>query len=259
MNILAFFAHPDDETMLAGGVLALLARAGAQVHYLCATRGDGGEAGEPPLCEHAELGDLREQELVCAVQALGGRSLTFLGYTDPDVGPEDTLYPYTDNLTLLAGQVAATIRQVGAEVVISHGSNGEYGHPAHVLTHQAARLAIESLHVEQPGRANPLLYTIGASFPEHPRKRLSNKDDPADLVLDVSSAVPAKTQAALCHRTQHALFVRRPSLEAGRQLTVPEVILSVESLHRAYPPADSDSDDPLITLLKPWITKTTLT
>ena len=43
MNILAFFAHPDDETMLAGGALALLAQNGAQVHYLCATRGEGGE------------------------------------------------------------------------------------------------------------------------------------------------------------------------------------------------------------------------
>jgi LmbE family N-acetylglucosaminyl deacetylase len=38
MNILAFFAHPDDETILAGGTLALLGMAGAQVHYLCATR-----------------------------------------------------------------------------------------------------------------------------------------------------------------------------------------------------------------------------
>jgi len=53
VNVLAFFAHPDDETMLAGGILALLSRGGAQVHYLCATRGEGGEVGEPPVCEPA--------------------------------------------------------------------------------------------------------------------------------------------------------------------------------------------------------------
>ena len=41
MNVLAFFAHPDDETMLCGGTLAILARHGAAVHYLCATRGEG--------------------------------------------------------------------------------------------------------------------------------------------------------------------------------------------------------------------------
>ncbi len=48
-TILTFFAHPDDETILAGGTLALLALLatlamhGAPVHYLCATRGGGGE------------------------------------------------------------------------------------------------------------------------------------------------------------------------------------------------------------------------
>ena len=86
MNILAFFAHPDDETLLVGGTLALLARQGLQVHYLCATRGEGGELGEPPQCTRQELGDVCEQEIVRAVQALGGRSLTFLGHVDPTIG-----------------------------------------------------------------------------------------------------------------------------------------------------------------------------
>ena len=98
MNVLAFFAHPDDETMLAGGTLALLARQGVQVHYLSATRGEGGEAGEPPLCSLEDLGQVREEELACAVAALGGSSLDFLGYTDPRVGPDDELYAYSDDL-----------------------------------------------------------------------------------------------------------------------------------------------------------------
>jgi len=59
VNVLAFFAHPDDETMMAGGALALLARSGARVHYYCATRGEGGETGEPPVCTIPELGDVR--------------------------------------------------------------------------------------------------------------------------------------------------------------------------------------------------------
>ena len=144
INILAFFAHPDDETMLNGGTLALLAERGAQVHYLCATRGEGGEVGEPPVCRIEQLGEVREKEMVCAVQALGGRSLTFLGYTDPRVGPDDQLFPFTDDVTYLAGQVAASIKQFRADAVISHGSNGEYGHPAHVLCHQAALAAVLS-------------------------------------------------------------------------------------------------------------------
>mgnify|MGYP000024927790 CR=1 FL=1 len=155
MNVLAFFAHPDDETMLAGGILALLAQNAFSVHYLSATRGEGGEVGEPPLCTREQLGQVREQELVCAVQALGGRSLTFLGYVDPTVGPGEELYGYTNNLTLLAGQVAASIRQIQPIAVFTHGSNGEYGHPAHILTHTAAHIAVESF-----GDSAPLLLSL---------------------------------------------------------------------------------------------------
>jgi LmbE family N-acetylglucosaminyl deacetylase len=247
VNILAFFAHPDDETMLAGGTLALLARKGAQVHYLCATRGEGGETGEPPICRPEELGEVREQELVKAVQALGGRSLTFLGYSDPRIGPGEELYPYTSNLTLLAGQIATSIRQFKIEAVITHGSNGEYGHPAHVLSHQAALIAVTSL-----GDQAPLLYSVAAIFPEHPLPRLANRDDPAHLVLDVSTALPQKEAAALCHRTQHALFVRRASQETGRPVSVTEVLTYLESLHRLHPPVEGTIDDALASLLTAW-------
>jgi hypothetical protein len=51
-----------------------------------------------------------------------------------------------------------------------------------------------------------------------------------------------KTEAALCHATQHALFVRQQSKEAGRALSVPEVILRVESLHRVSPPVEGSEE-----------------
>lgn len=248
MNVLTFFAHPDDETMMAGGILAILADRGAAVHYLSATRGEGGETGSPPLCSQAYLGTQREQELVCAVRALGGASLTFLGYTDPLVGPDNTLYPYTQDLTTLAGQVALSIREFAVDAVITHGSNGEYGHPAHVLTHQAARVAVESL-----GASAPLLYTVQAIFPAHPRPRLANPDDPADLVIDISTGIQRKLSAALCHRTQHDLFTRKTAEEVGHPVTVAESIrrVTLESLHRAWPPKDQASlSDPLVECLR---------
>jgi LmbE family N-acetylglucosaminyl deacetylase len=250
VNVLAFFAHPDDETMLAGGTLALLKRSGTRVHYLCATRGEGGEVGDPPVCEPDELGEVREQEMVCAVQALGGLSLTFLGYTDPRVGAEEELYAYTDNLTMLSGQVAASIRQFQPEVVITHGSNGEYGHPAHVITHQAAAIAVRSF-----GEDSPLLYTAAAIFDGHPKPRLANKDDHAHLVLDITAALEQKEQAAMCHRTQHALFVRRATQEAGRKVSVPEVIMHMEGLHRVHPPEEDGDpvDDQFAEALRPWM------
>jgi LmbE family N-acetylglucosaminyl deacetylase len=250
MNVLAFFAHPDDETMLAGGILALLAQQGVKVHYLSATRGEGGEVGEPPRCTIEELGQVREEELACAVSALGGSSLDFLGYTDPRVGPDEELYAYSDDLERVAQQVANAIRQVDAKAIFTHGVNGEYGHPAHILTHRAARQAIEAID-GQP----PMLYGVSAAFPEHPRPRLTNQDNPAHLVIDIGPAREQKTRAALCHRTQHALFLRRSSREAGRQLSIPEVIIPLEGLHRVLPPVSGELDDEIARLLRPWVHK----
>ena len=134
MNVLAFFAHPDDETMLSGGVLALLAEKGAKVHYLCATRGEGGEVGEPPLCSRQELGQVRQAEMECAVKALGGASLTFLDFIDPTVGVDNQVYAFAASPDKLAGLLTKKAHEVDAQAILSHGSNGEYGHPAHKLT-----------------------------------------------------------------------------------------------------------------------------
>jgi LmbE family N-acetylglucosaminyl deacetylase len=71
-------------------------------------------------------------------------------------------------------------------------------------------------------------------------------------VIDIEPVLEVKREAALCHRTQHALFVRRRSREAGRALTVEEVILKQESIRRAYPAAGDREDDRLLEHLSPW-------
>ncbi len=223
--------------MLCGGVLALLAARGARVHIASLTRGEGGEMGEPPLTDREHLGEVREAELVCAVQALGGKSLTFLGYIDPVVGPEDKLFAPEHNPVMLAGQIVNTIKQFEAEVVLTHGTNGEYGHPAHLLVNQMTLAAVASLQKEAETDNSlvlPSLYTFSANFLNHPYPRLANKDDNADLILDVSTRLDQKEAAALCHKTQNALFVRRRSKELGRQITVREALLPIEGLHRVF-------------------------
>ncbi len=244
MDILAFFAHPDDETIMIGGVLALLADAGVRVHYLSATRGEGGEVGEPPLCPPKNLGAYRSAELQCAVDTLGAHSLSFLDYVDPRTGPGEELFAFQADFSTLVDELIAHIRRWGAVAVVTHGSNGEYGHPAHLLVHQAALKAVISL-----GAAAPALYTVSPTFPEHPKPRLANLADPAHLVVDIRPALGRKVTAALCHRTQNALFVRRTSRKEGRPVTVPEVIMPLEGLHRAYPPVNGPLKDPLVELL----------
>ncbi len=245
MNLLVFFAHPDDETMLAGGTLALLQGQGARIHYLCATRGEGGETGTPPVCSREELGAVRSQELACAVEALGGGRLNFLPYADPLVGEGDTLYAFTDRIEELVDSLVNLLQAEKPDAVLTHGSSGEYGHPAHLLCHSAMLAAFKKLPAEKP-----FLYTFQAAFKGHPKPRTMNENDGAHLVLDVSQVLDKKLAATLCHRTQHALFVRRPSLAAGRTLSIQETLIGVESLHRVYPPVQSSLSDPLADLLR---------
>ncbi len=247
MKVLTIITHPDDETMFAGGTLALLAQAGAAMYYLCATRGEGGELGEPPVCPRERIGFHRERELASAIQALGGGHLEFLGYSDPLVSENGDLHPYTADFDGLVNRILAHIQAIQPDAILTHGANGEYGHPGHLLTHQAVRKAVETL-----GSEAPLLYTFCADFPNHPRPRHANPDNPAHLVLDVSSVMARKEKAAYSHRSQNALFVRRSSQRAGYRLTIPEVLLRLESLHRVHPPVKDRVDDELARILQPF-------
>lgn len=132
-------------------------------------------------------------------------------------------------------------------MIITHGSSGEYGHPAHKLTYSAIRKVNQVL-----GDESPIIYTFSAAFAEHPRPRLTNEEDSAHIILDITPVLQQKADAALCHISQHALFVRRSSIRAGRQLTVPEVVMKVEGLHRAYPPVNGKADDIVAEYLRPW-------
>ena len=243
--ILAAFAHPDDETILAGGTLAMLVDRGAKLHLLLATRGEGGELGEPPLTNRTGLGPTREQELRCAAKYMGIDSVLFLDYIDPVVGEDQNLHPFEADLETLADEIGTALQATQARVLISHGSNGEYGHPAHTFMHRACLLGLQTTL-----GAKAALYTIAANFPDHPRPRLANQDDPAHFVLNIKPWLPAKLKAAECHQTQRALFVRRASQEAGRPRSIEEVLMTVESLHRAWPPWATGVGDPLSQFLR---------
>ena len=72
-SVLAVVAHPDDETLAMGGLLAGLARCGAQVDVLCLT---SGEAALRHLgIEVQALADRRERELRRAARRLGVQSV----------------------------------------------------------------------------------------------------------------------------------------------------------------------------------------
>jgi LmbE family N-acetylglucosaminyl deacetylase len=228
VKILCVTAHPDDESVFAGGTLALLAQRGAEVGILCCTRGEGGEAGEPPLAARAELGALRSEELRRAARALGCATVDFLPFRDPDVGPDNALYAFAESVGEVVSQLEAFLTARKPDAVITHGSSGEYGHPGHLLAHQAC--------VESARRAGvPTLYSFSADHADHPRKKSANRNDPADFVVDILPAFERKLAAMACHQTQNALFVRKASADAGHSIPVRDVIRRLESFHRVFP------------------------
>lgn len=239
-SVLCVFAHPDDETILAGGILALLHTQGVQTHLICATSGEGGEIGDPPIVEdRRELGAARGEELRCAAEALGVSTLTLLGYVDPDIGPGEELRPFEAHFPTLVQQIAQLITERKTEAVLTHGPDGEYGHPAHRLLYQAARKAVVQHHPQA------LLYSVAATVPGH-EDHLWNASRTAHLALNITPWAEAKIAAMECHVSQHALFKRRRKLQ-----TVREALRRIESVHREWPPVhDGPPDDAFAALLR---------
>jgi LmbE family N-acetylglucosaminyl deacetylase len=231
-GVLFIGAHPDDETIMAGGTLAMLRTRGVPTHILCATDGRGGESGGVPGADTPdERARIRLEELRCAAIALGASNLTWLGYIDPIMGPDDQLFGFAADEETLAAQFAGIIREWDVDVVLTHGSDGEYGHPAHVQIHRAV------LRAAREHTPDVLVYGGCALVPTI-EDRLWNMHDRAHLALDITPWQDAKIAAMLCHATQHELFKRRRSLQ-----TVQEAIRLVEAFHRHWPPV-SESELP---------------
>jgi LmbE family N-acetylglucosaminyl deacetylase len=201
-TILAVTAHPDDETMAAGGTLAMYAQKGHTVYILATTRGEGGEVGEPPAATREELGATREAELRAAAQILGVREVFFLPFVDPPMEIGGSPRAIETPLTEFTAAITDYLRQLNPRMVLTHGSNGEYGHPQHVLTHEAVCRAVHTY-------ALPItLLTWGAQYPNAERPEMLNRDDKADFWRDVTPWMEQKVAAAMCHRSQHAMFLR---------------------------------------------------
>ncbi len=63
LRLLGIFAHPDDETLCAGGTFAKYASAGADVRVVSLTRGGAGQIRDAGVATRATLPAVREKEL----------------------------------------------------------------------------------------------------------------------------------------------------------------------------------------------------
>lgn len=122
-TILGVWAHPDDETYLAAGLMAHAIREGSRVVCVTATRGEGGSMDEERW-PSATMGEVRESELLRGLAILGVTEHEFLELPDIDM---DTPLPETG-----AARVRELMEEVQPDTVLSFGPDGMTGHVAHM-------------------------------------------------------------------------------------------------------------------------------
>ncbi len=158
-------AHPDDETLSTGALIAALATSGVECQVLTCTRGERGEivAGVlPPDTGPAELTRWRLGELTAACAELGVSRHAFLGtppalaegcdergYRDSGMrwvtpvlaGPSSDAGPDALTSRPLADAVSDSLALIAVwrpDVLVSYDLGGGYGHPDHVRTAEVA-------------------------------------------------------------------------------------------------------------------------
>ena len=224
-NVLAIFAHPDDEVLCGAGTLALCAQRGDQVSLLCATRGELGPISNEALATRATLGEVRERELQQSCAALGIGRPEFLDL--PDSGVSWAAY---EQHTL--HKLVHIIRRDRPAMLISFGPDGIYGHPDHVamseLASEARRAAADPSFTLPEARdlapyqiprhfypvwtgrqVAQLLNALAEAGTPGQLWALKPEQFPAlDSVItaqvDVTSVLDKKLAAIRCHRTQLA-------------------------------------------------------
>lgn len=208
LSLLAVFAHPDDESFGPAGTLSKYARAGVRVSLVCATRGEAGKTGDPPVCRQEELGQVREQELRCAAEVLGIRDLIFLGYRDQQLDLSDR-----EEAT---GKIVRAVRVLRPQVMITFGPDGISGHRDHVAIHHLATAAFRAAgdrgkYPEHLGEGlwpwtPQKLYYVAPSWrlmAALKREWPSGLEREITTVIEVGDFLDLKRRALECHRTQN--------------------------------------------------------
>jgi LmbE family N-acetylglucosaminyl deacetylase len=246
-RLLCVLAHPDDESLAMGGVLARYAAEGVETHLVTATSGERGWQGAPEAHPGPErLAAIREAELRAAAAVLGIRGLSLLRYPDGGLAAADP--------GALTARIAQAVRQIRPHVVVTFGPDGATGHPDHVAIGQRTTGAllcaadpayntgggeaahrVDKLYYLAPTRAALDRYerVFGASEMTVDGQRRAVAGWPEwSLSAGVASRLYAQQrwQAICCHRSQFPLLA--PHAEAPPLAY--EALWSVTTFYRVY-------------------------
>jgi LmbE family N-acetylglucosaminyl deacetylase len=142
-----FHAHPDDEAIATGGVMAKAAAEGHRVVLVFATKGEHGEVADGFLDPGEPLWQRRMQESADSAKILGAERVEFLGFEDSGMvdTPENERPEcfWQADVDQAAERLARILREERADVLTAYDENGNYGHPDHIQVHRVGIRAAE--------------------------------------------------------------------------------------------------------------------
>lgn len=164
-------AHPDDEALLTGGTMALLAKQGHRVVLVTATDGAAGLVSAA-IASGNDVADLRSKELQASCRALGVAQFYPLGFADSgldghvDVGDARTRFVDAD-IDAVARQVVEILAKEQADIFVGYDPTGGYGHPDHIEVYKVCQRASELCDVpliEATIPREPILRAVKAIY-----------------------------------------------------------------------------------------------
>ena len=222
LTLMAVHAHPDDEVMGTGGLIARCAAEGIRTVLVTCTNGEQGDdsggvkPGEPGH-DAAEVAERRLAELRESAGLLGIGHLELLGYRDSGMdgwAANDDPEAFANVSTAeAAGRLAGLMERYRPQVVVTYDENGGYGHPDHIQAHRIALAA-----AGKSGVPDKLYYTAiprsgikqmfesvreaGVEIDFDPPEDFGTPDELITSVVDVSAHVEAKRKALQAHASQ---------------------------------------------------------
>jgi LmbE family N-acetylglucosaminyl deacetylase len=268
LTLMAVHAHPDDEAISTGGVLARAAAEGIRTVVVTCTNGELGDApgGVKPGEEghdEAEVVAIRRVELEKACRELGVEHLEMLGYHDS--GMVDWSYKEQPDVfsQVPVAEAAARLSELfelyRPDVVISYEEGAAYDHPDHVQTARVALAAMKTaagrgaprkfyqtaMSMQHWERVMAALKEAGIElpFPEPSPEwleRMVQTQERITTSVDVGPFIDRKRAAVLAHASQmdETFFTRMPPETFGLAFGMEHFIRSHDATGAPLPEGD---------------------
>jgi LmbE family N-acetylglucosaminyl deacetylase len=225
--LMCVLAHPDDESLGTGGILAKYGSEGVGTFVVTATRGERGRFDDKGTKPGFEIvGRTREGELRAAARELGVKEVALLDYVD---GELDTVDPVD-----AAEKIAGHIRRIRPQVVVTFDPFGAYGHTDHIAISQLTAAAIEravDLH-----QVSKFYYFVNgeekwAAYQAAFKTLTSNVDGIQRVAIawpdwSITSTIDARDmwqtvwRAVQCHKTQMSIYKNIGTLTDDQQKVI---------------------------------------